>query len=172
MTTPPTQRSIAQSARVMGLIALTFATAQVIAKPLPADGEPKAASSIAAPSPAGLWRTIDDTTGKPSGLVRIVVRDGVLTGFVERDLDPAATADDVCVACTDERKGQKIVGLPIIRNLRPEGERWGGGDILDPDNGKVYAARLRLIDGGRKLEVRGFLGVSLLGRTQVWERMQ
>lgn len=126
----------------------------------------------AATSPAGLWRTIDDTTGKPSALVRIVVRDGVLSGVVERDLDPAAKPDDVCVACTDERKGQKIIGLPLIRNLRAEGERWGGGDILDPDNGKLYSARLTLVDGGRKLEVRGFLGVSLLGRTQVWERVE
>jgi uncharacterized protein (DUF2147 family) len=159
---------IIRTVAALGAAALLLASAVAGAQPATAPTD----AAKAAASPAGLWRTIDDNTGKPSALVRIVVRDGVASGMVERDLDPAAKPDDACQACTDERKGQRIVGLPIIRNLRPEGERWGGGDILDPDNGKVYSARIKLIDGGRKLEVRGFLGVSLLGRTQVWERVE
>lgn len=122
-------------------------------------------------TPPGTWRTIDDATHQPKAIVRIVQRDGKLYGLVEKSLveKPAHT---VCDDCTDDRKGKPILGMEIIRGLKPDGDRWDGGTILDPANGKVYDCEIRLQDGGSKLMVRGFLGIALLGRTQVWERAE
>lgn len=122
-------------------------------------------------SPVGLWRTIDDATGKPRALVRLFEMDGRIFGRVEKGLTTPTAADEVCDLCTDERRGLPKIGLIIIRNMQRDGDVWGGGDILDPDNGKVYRCRLRVVDDNRTLEVRGFIGFSLLGRTQVWERV-
>ena len=100
--------------------------------------------------------------------------DGKLSGKVERSLVVNSTSDPLCVLCTDDRKNQPKVGLEIIRGgQKAEGkEVWEGGKILDPENGKEYSLRLTPIDGGRKLEVRGYIGAPLLGRTQVWQRIR
>ncbi|MFN3629308.1 MAG: DUF2147 domain-containing protein [Casimicrobiaceae bacterium] len=125
-----------------------------------------------AQSPVGLWRTIDDQTGKERSLVRITETGGVLSGKIEKIADPTKQ-DARCDECTDERKGQPVLGMTIIRNVkRGEGGVWEGGDILDPNNGKVYRVRLTPIEDGKKLQVRGFLGVALLGRTQTWVRVE
>jgi len=121
-------------------------------------------------SPVGLWRTIDDNTGRPRALVRLFEKDGRVFGRIEKGLALEAESDPVCSACTDERRGLPKIGLVIIRNMQRDGDVWSGGDILDPDNGKVYRCRLRVVDDDRSLEVRGFIGFSLLGRTQMWER--
>jgi uncharacterized protein (DUF2147 family) len=78
----------------------------------------------------------------------------------------------VCEKCPGERKGQKIVGMEILRGIRPDGNEWGGGEILDPNNGKTYKAKMRLEDDGKKLVVRGFIGFSMLGRSQTWHRAE
>lgn len=124
-----------------------------------------------ADSPAGLWKTIDETTKQPKALVRIVENDGVLTGRIERILPPGKP-DAKCEACDDERRDQPVQGMAILTGLRRQGEQWEGGRILDPTNGKNYQARIKLIEGGRKLELRGFIGTPMLGRTQVWVREQ
>ena len=121
-------------------------------------------------TPVGQWRTIDDHTHQPKAIVRIFERNGKLYGVVEKPLipnPPRRTCDD----CTDDRKGKPILGMEIIRGLERDGDQWDGGTILDPESGKVYKCRLRLEDDGQKLAVRGFLGISLLGRTQIWERV-
>jgi len=130
-----------------------------------------ALAQVAGESPVGLWRTIDDQTGKPRALVRLFEQDGRIFGRIERALAPDESTSPVCDLCTDERRGQPKIGLIIIRNMQRDGEVWSGGDILDPDNGKVYRCRLRVVDDNRSLEVRGFIGFSLLGRTQMWERV-
>ena len=125
-------------------------------------------------SPAGLWKTIDDDTKKEKSLVRIVDTGGVFTGKVEKIIDPDSPKDAVCKDCSDERKDQPIVGMTILRNVKGTDDKavFSGGDILDPKNGKVYKVKLTLIDGGAKLDVRGFIGFSLLGRTQTWTRVE
>jgi len=123
-------------------------------------------------SPVGLWRTIDDATGKTKSVVRIVENAGVLSGRVEQILDPDPGWDGRCEKCRDERKDQPVLGMVILTNLRKSGDEYTGGEILDPENGNVYRCRLRVIEGGQKLEVRGFIGISLFGRTQVWLREQ
>lgn len=125
-----------------------------------------------ASTPVGLWKTIDDETGKPKSLVRIVEDHGELSGRVERLIAPD-TPDPKCDKCTDDRKGQPVVGMTVIRHVRDQGDGlWGGGDILDPKNGKVYHVRLQLEDGGAKLKVRGYIGIPLLGRSQTWVRAE
>ncbi|MEF9942731.1 MAG: DUF2147 domain-containing protein, partial [Burkholderiaceae bacterium] len=77
-----------------------------------------------------------------------------------------------CDQCSGARKDQPVIGMTILWGLKNEGDEWTGGEILDPKNGKTYKAKAKLVDGGKKLEVRGFLGISLFGRTQTWVREQ
>lgn len=120
-------------------------------------------------SPAGNWHTFDDHTGKERGMVHIDATGGVVTGHVVSTVDPA-DADHVCDKCDDDRRGQKLIGLEIIRGMRPDGDGWSGGRLLDPETGGIYRGTLQLQDGGRKLVLRGYLGISLFGRSQTWVR--
>lgn len=127
--------------------------------------------SAAQASPAGLWKTIDDETGEARSLVRVTVNDGVLSGSVEKILNPEK-ADAVCEACEGELKDQPIVGMTIIWNMRFDEDQFEGGAILDPNNGKTYKAIIWLDQDGQKLNVRGYIGLPLLGRSQVWLRAE
>jgi uncharacterized protein (DUF2147 family) len=136
-----------------------------------------AALTIAAPhsaraqaSPAGLWNTISDVDGRPTAVVEIRQADGEFIGVVRGLLVAAEPQDSVCTRCPGERKGKRIVGMEILRHMRPDGDEWSGGEILDPETGKTYRAKMRLEDGGRKLIVRGYIGFSLFGRSQTWLR--
>ena len=120
-------------------------------------------------SPVGLWKTVDDKTGMPRALVRIYVQDGKYFAKIEQSFTPGAE-NRVCSVCTDERKNQPIIGLLIIRNVTLHDGEYGGGDILDPDSGSVYRCKFHLEQGGTVLVVRGFIGFSLLGRSQTWQR--
>ena len=131
-----------------------------------------ASALLHAQTPVGVWKTIDDTTGKEKSIVRIAETAGVLNGKVEKGLDPAQPADSRCDACTDSRKGQPIVGMTIIRNVKKNEAVWEGGDILDPNNGKIYRVRLTPSSDNKTLEVRGYIGMPLLGRTQTWVRVE
>jgi len=126
------------------------------------------AQAQSADSPVGLWRSVDDETKQAKALSRIAEQGGALVGRIERIL--VGAADAVCEACTDHRKGQPVQGMTILTGLRRDGDAWSGGEILDPKNGKVYKAKLSLADGGRKLDVRGFVGIAAFGRTQTWLR--
>jgi uncharacterized protein (DUF2147 family) len=126
-------------------------------------------------TPIGVWQSIDDDDGQPTAEILIAQRpDGALTGKVGRSLQPTPSPDANCVLCTDDRKNQPKIGMEIIRGgKKVEGKDvWEGGKILDPENGKEYSLRLTPADGGRKLEVRGYIGMPLLGRTQVWNRIR
>jgi uncharacterized protein (DUF2147 family) len=129
------------------------------------------ASASDASSPIGLWKTFDDKTGNPRAIVRIYEQDGKLFGRIERTLTPGEE-NEVCESCTDDRRNKAIIGLVIIRNVKPmDGDGgYAGGDILDPDTGSVYRCKLRVDRDGTHLIVRGYIGISLLGRTQTWQR--
>jgi uncharacterized protein (DUF2147 family) len=131
-----------------------------------------AASAMAQMSPLGLWRSADDKTGEAKAEIRIGESNGALAGRIEKSLKKDARADALCDECTDDRKGKPIAGLEIIRGGgKAEGKDvWEGGKILDPENGKEYRASFTPIDGGRRLEVRGYLGP--FWRTQTWSRVQ
>ena len=131
-----------------------------------------AGTTLAQATPAGLWKTIDDETKAEKSLVRISEAGGMLSGRIEKLLDPKSKPDAVCEKCTDERAGKPVLGMTIIRGAKADGDRqhWEGGDILDPNNGKVYKLRLKPVDGGKALEVRGYIGPFF--RNQQWLRVE
>ena len=122
-------------------------------------------------TPVGAWKTIDDASGQEKALVRITESGGVLTGKVEKLFDPAKQ-DSKCEECTDSRKGQPVLGMTILRNVKKGEAFWEGGDILDAANGKVYRARLTPSGDNKSMDVRGYMGVPMLGRTQKWVRVE
>ncbi|MDB6083964.1 MAG: signal peptide protein [Gammaproteobacteria bacterium] len=130
---------------------------------------PTAASDSDSSSPVGVWKTFDDKTGDARAIVRIYEQNGRLFGKIERSFTPGSE-HRVCVLCSDERKNQPIIGLVVIRNIRQNGNEYAGGDILDPESGSIYRCKMHLEQNGTRLVLRGFIGFSLLGRTQTWQR--
>jgi uncharacterized protein (DUF2147 family) len=130
-----------------------------------------AAASNELSSPIGRWKTIDEKTGRAKSIVRLYEQEGRLFAKVEQNLTQGEESRR-CAKCTDDRKDQPLTGLLIMRNMKLVDGEYRDGDILDPDNGVVYRCKLRLESGGTKLKVRGFIGVSLFGRSQTWEREQ
>jgi uncharacterized protein (DUF2147 family) len=131
-------------------------------------------AALAHASPVGVWKTIDDKTKTERAQIRIMESGGVFSGRIERLLAPDARHDAVCDKCTDDRKDQPMVGLEVVRGVKKTDGRdvWEGGTILDAAEGKVYRVRMTPIEGGAKLEVRGFVGTPMLGRTQTWIRVE
>ncbi|HKB63805.1 MAG TPA: DUF2147 domain-containing protein [Burkholderiales bacterium] len=124
-------------------------------------------------TPVGLWQTVSDRTGQPAGLVRIVEIDGEYTGTVVAVFSPPAPdAHPLCELCQGELKDKPVVGMMILRGVRQSGEGFSAGQILDPDEGRVYRCRIALLEDGRKLEVRGYIGIPLFGRSQTWVRKE
>lgn len=137
-----------------------------------------AAASLIAPtawadnnSPVGLWKSIDDKSGKPKSLIRITETAGNYHGKIEKLLRaPNEEQNPKCDKCEGSDKGQPIQGMIILAGLKKDGNEYTGAHILDPNNGKVYKCNVELIEGGKKLKVRGYIGMSLFGRTQIWIR--
>ncbi|WP_137937510.1 DUF2147 domain-containing protein [Chitinivorax sp. B] len=122
-------------------------------------------------SPVGKWKTIDDKTGKPRGVVEITEQNGILTGRIIGNFPkPGEPENPVCEKCDGDKKGKPIIGLVFLEGLKKNGNEYTDGKILDPENGNVYSSKLKVLDGGKKIEVRGFIGISLLGRSQTWVR--
>jgi uncharacterized protein (DUF2147 family) len=131
------------------------------------------AASATETSPVGLWKTVDDVSGKPRSLIRITESNGTLRGTIEKVFTtPTENANPKCEKCEGALKNAPVIGLIILSDLRKDGDEYAGGQILDPDNGKLYRSKIQLIEGGKKLSVRGYIGVPMLGRSQVWERQE
>ncbi len=123
-------------------------------------------------SPVGLWQSVDDASGMPRAEIRISESAGILIGRIERNLLPNPSgAVLLCTLCADERKDKPLIGMEIIRQMKAGSDAftWEGGEILDPDKGKTFKLRLQLQDGGKKLQVRGYIG--LFFRNQTWIRL-
>ena len=122
-------------------------------------------------SPAGKWKTVDDKTGKPASIVEVLEVNGELQGKVLTVFSPPSdTPTPICDLCSGDRKNKPVIGMTIMWGLKRSGAAYSGGQILDPDNGKIYRCNVTLVEGGKKLDVRGYIGISLLGRTQTWLR--
>lgn len=131
-----------------------------------------AGSVWAQATPVGLWKTIDDETKQEKSHVRISESNGVLTGKIEKIVDPTKL-DSKCVKCSDERKDQPILGMVIFKGPKQDAKDkaiWEGGEILDPSKGKSYRMRLRVLEDGKKLEMRGY--IAFLHRDQEWIRAE
>jgi uncharacterized protein (DUF2147 family) len=126
-------------------------------------------------TPLGAWHSIDDETNKPKAVIRITAAaNGGLSGVVEKALDPDPNADPLCNKCTDDRKGKPKIGMEIIRGGKKSDGKdvWEDGKITDPESGTNYSLRLTPIDGGKKLQVRAYIGSPFLGRSQTWIRVE
>lgn len=127
-------------------------------------------------TPVGTWKTIDDETHQAKSIVEITENNGELQAHIVKLLNrsPEAIARDgenpVCRSCDGERKNKPIEGMNIMWGVSKDDDVWDGGKILDPKNGKTYKVKLKLLDGGQKLDVHGYIGFALLGRSQIWER--
>lgn len=132
-----------------------------------------ASVAFAQMTPVGVWHTIDDETGKPAGEINIVDKgNGELVGVVVKSLLPPNDKEEAnCSLCTDDRKDKPKLGMEIIRGAKMTAgtTQWEGGTILDPNKGKIYKLRLMPLEGGKKLQVRGYLGPFF--RTQTWNRV-
>lgn len=122
-----------------------------------------------AQSIVGKWKTFDDQTGDAKSIVEISEKGGKYQGKVVEILNPAKKKSK-CEKCPGEDKGKPIEGLTIIKNLTKKGEEYTGGTIIDPQSGKEYKCSIKN-NGGDRLEVRGYVGISLIGRTQTWTKM-
>ncbi len=126
------------------------------------------AAEAGAEAIAGHWQVYDDKTGKPDGVIRTWVEDGKLYGAIAR-VKPGVDPKDRCTKCPGDQKDKPFVGLVVMRGLVRDGDGWSGGTILDPQSGDTYRCKAKLA-GADALEVRGFVGISLFGRTQTWKR--
>lgn len=125
-------------------------------------------------SPVGTWKTIDDVSGKPKSIIQVSVSSGRLYGRVARIYPgPGQDQNLLCTACKGSKHNQRIVGMTILENLKQnpkDPNEWVDGKILDPKTGKIYRCNLKVVAGGQRMTVRGYIGVSLFGRTQTWIR--
>jgi len=132
-----------------------------------------AAASVMAQqaSPVGLWKNIDDESGKPKALIRITESNGELKGKIEKLFkNPGEDQNPKCDKCDGPLRDQPVLGMTILSGMKWDGDEYNGGNILDPNNGKVYRSKLTVVDGGKKLNVRGYIGIPMLGRSQTWLR--
>ena len=135
---------------------------------------PSSTGAVVAPAASaivGKWKTIDDETGKPKSVVEIFEESGSYSGRIVKIFkEPNEDQNPKCDKCVGDKKDKQIIGMQILSGLKKDGDKWSGGDIMDPNNGKTYSCKAEIVDNGAKLKLRGFIGFSLLGRTQTWLR--
>lgn len=123
-------------------------------------------------SAVGLWEQVDEKTGKPESWFKITESDGIYQGnIVKIFFKPGEDENWACEKCEGDEKGKPVLGLALIKGMRRNGNAYEDGTIMDPRDGAVYRALMQLSPDGQKLEVRGYLGISLFGRSQIWNRL-
>ena len=118
----------------------------------------------------GKWKTIDDKTGKPKSIIEIYEKDGKIYGKIIDILNPA-NKKNLCTECSGTEKNKPVMGMVLINGLTKDNDEYNGGTIIDPTNGKIYKCYIAL-EAQDKLKVRGYIGLSILGRTQYWYRIK
>jgi uncharacterized protein (DUF2147 family) len=175
---PKAERALKRSGAVreatMNRVAITLglSTLSLLASGLLVSFRAGAEEPTSSEAPDGYWRTIDDNTHKPKSVVHVFQQDGRLLGEVEKVLQSDHGPNPLCVKCPGELKDKPVVGMRIMWDLVGKGREWSSGRIIDPEKGKTYNCSVELLDGGKRLKVRGYIGVALFGRTQYWDRVE
>lgn len=130
-----------------------------------------AAESASFNSPVGSWKTVDDKTGQVKAIVEIREVNGVLEGRITDLFHPPAP-HPLCLKCSGALKNKPVLGMRILWGMRRQGDAWTGGHILDPETGSIYRCTISLEDEGKVLRVRGYIGLSVFGRTEQWVRVK
>jgi hypothetical protein len=157
-------------ARTLSALTLSVLTLSILAFLALAAGATPAGADL---TPVGLWQSVDQDTKQPNGWFLITDHGGVYDGLIAKMfLQPGQDPKVVCSRCKDDRRDKPWLGLEIIRGMKAAGDnKYEGGTILDPRDGNVYDAEMTLSPDGQTLVVRGYLGISLLGRNQYWTRL-
>ncbi|HON23630.1 MAG TPA: DUF2147 domain-containing protein [Syntrophales bacterium] len=129
--------------------------------------------ALAAGSPVGKWKTIDDKTKQEKSIVEVYEVNGKIYGRIVQLLqEKDGGKSKLCTKCPGSDQNKPMLGLVFLKDLKADGDEYTGGTIMDPNDGKIYKCKLEVVEGGSKMKVRGFLGISLLGRTQIWHKVK